>query len=96
MRSSSGTALCRSTRIEALQAAKPAIQALYQALTPEQRAIFDTFRRWCPGTNVRLNVLAGLDDPWVDARHKAAPVRFENPVARLGVTAPGFTDQVRP
>ena len=30
-----------STRLEALQAAKPAVQALYQALTPEQRAIFD-------------------------------------------------------
>jgi hypothetical protein len=35
MRSSGGTALYRPTRIEALQAAKPAIQALYQALTPE-------------------------------------------------------------
>jgi len=35
-----------STRLEALQAAKPAVQALYQALTPEQRAIFDhPFRR---------------------------------------------------
>jgi hypothetical protein len=30
-----------STRLEALQAARPAVQALYQALTPEQRAIFD-------------------------------------------------------
>jgi hypothetical protein len=30
-----------STRLEALQAAKPAVQTLYQALTPEQRAIFD-------------------------------------------------------
>jgi LTXXQ motif family protein len=30
-----------STRLDALQAAKPAVQALYQALTPEQRAIFD-------------------------------------------------------
>ena len=30
-----------STRLEALQAAKPAVQALYQALTPEQRALFD-------------------------------------------------------
>jgi hypothetical protein len=30
-----------STRLEALQAAKPAVQALYQALTPEQRAILD-------------------------------------------------------
>ena len=30
-----------STRLEALQAAKPAVQALYQALTPEQRATFD-------------------------------------------------------
>ena len=30
-----------SARLEALQAAKPAVQALYQALTPEQRAIFD-------------------------------------------------------
>jgi hypothetical protein len=35
-----------STRLEALQAAKPAVQALYQTLTPEQRAIFDhPFRR---------------------------------------------------
>ena len=35
-----------STRLEALQAARPAVQALYQALTPEQRAIFDhPFRR---------------------------------------------------
>ena len=35
-----------STRLEALQAAKPAVQALYQTLTPEQRAIFDRpFRR---------------------------------------------------
>jgi hypothetical protein len=30
-----------STRLEALQAARPSVQALYQALTPEQRAIFD-------------------------------------------------------
>ena len=30
-----------STRLEGLQAAKPAVQALYQALTPEQREIFD-------------------------------------------------------
>ena len=35
-----------STRLEALQAAKPPVQALHQALTPEQRAIFDhPFRR---------------------------------------------------
>jgi hypothetical protein len=35
-----------SARLEALQAAKPAVQALYQALTPEQRTIFDhPFRR---------------------------------------------------
>ena len=35
-----------STRLEALQAAKPAVQSLYQALTPEQRSIFDhPFRR---------------------------------------------------
>jgi LTXXQ motif family protein len=35
-----------STRLEALQAAKPAVQALYQALTPEQRVILDhPFRR---------------------------------------------------
>jgi len=35
-----------STRLEAVQAAKPAIQTLYQALTPEQRAILDhPFRR---------------------------------------------------
>ncbi|HYZ39418.1 MAG TPA: Spy/CpxP family protein refolding chaperone, partial [Stellaceae bacterium] len=35
-----------SARLEGLQAAKPAVQALYQALTPEQRAIFDhPFRR---------------------------------------------------
>jgi Spy/CpxP family protein refolding chaperone len=30
-----------STRLEGLQSAKPAVQALYQALTPEQRAILD-------------------------------------------------------
>ena len=35
-----------STRLDGLQAAKTAVQALYQALTPEQRAIFDhPFRR---------------------------------------------------
>jgi hypothetical protein len=35
-----------STRLEGLQAAKPSLQALYQALTPEQRAILDhPFRR---------------------------------------------------
>ncbi len=35
-----------SVRLEALQSAKPAVQALYQALTPEQRAILDhPFRR---------------------------------------------------
>jgi LTXXQ motif family protein len=35
-----------SARLDALQSAKPAIQALYQALTPEQRAIMDhPFRR---------------------------------------------------
>jgi hypothetical protein len=35
-----------STRLEALQAAKPAVQALYEALSPDQRAIFDhPFRR---------------------------------------------------
>jgi hypothetical protein len=35
-----------SARLDALQAAKPAVQALYQALTPEQRAILDhPFRR---------------------------------------------------
>ena len=35
-----------SARLDALQAAKPAVQALYQALTPEQREIFDhPFRR---------------------------------------------------
>ena len=35
-----------SAWIAALQAAKPAVQALYQALTPEQRKIFDhPFRR---------------------------------------------------
>ena len=35
-----------STRLDALQAAKPAVQALYQALTPEQRTILDhPFRR---------------------------------------------------
>jgi LTXXQ motif family protein len=35
-----------STRLEAVQAAKPAVQALYQALSPEQRAILDhPFRR---------------------------------------------------
>ena len=35
-----------SARLNGLQAAKPSIQALYQALTPEQRAILDhPFRR---------------------------------------------------
>lgn len=35
-----------SARLDALQTAKPAVQALYQALTPEQRAIMDhPFRR---------------------------------------------------
>lgn len=35
-----------SMRLEGLQSAKPAVQALYQALTPEQRAILDhPFRR---------------------------------------------------
>jgi LTXXQ motif family protein len=35
-----------STRLEALQSAKPSAQALYQALTPEQREIIDhPFRR---------------------------------------------------
>jgi hypothetical protein len=35
-----------STRLEALQSAKPSVQALYQALTPDQRAILDhPFRR---------------------------------------------------
>ena len=35
-----------SLRLEALQSAKPAVQALYQALTPEQRTILDhPFRR---------------------------------------------------
>jgi LTXXQ motif family protein len=35
-----------STRLEGLQAATPSVQALYQALTPEQRAILDhPFRR---------------------------------------------------
>jgi hypothetical protein len=35
-----------SARLDALQSAKPAVQALYQALTPEQKAIFDhPFRR---------------------------------------------------
>jgi hypothetical protein len=35
-----------SVRLEALQAAKPAVQALYQALTPEQQAILNhPFRR---------------------------------------------------
>jgi LTXXQ motif family protein len=35
-----------SARLDAVQSAKPALQALYQALTPEQRAIMDhPFRR---------------------------------------------------
>jgi hypothetical protein len=35
-----------SARLEALQMAKPAVEALYQALTPAQKAIFDhPFRR---------------------------------------------------
>src|SRR5262249_14299259 len=38
-----------STRLEALQAAKPAVQALYAALTPEERGILDPpFRRSRP------------------------------------------------
>ena len=35
-----------SARLDALQSARPAVQALYQTLTPEQKAIFDRpFRR---------------------------------------------------
>jgi hypothetical protein len=35
-----------STRLDALQSAKPAVEALYQALTPDQRAVIDhPFRR---------------------------------------------------
>jgi hypothetical protein len=35
-----------STRLDALQSAKPAVEALYQALTPDQRAVLDhPFRR---------------------------------------------------
>jgi len=35
-----------SARLDALQSAKPAVQALYQSLNPEQKAIFDhPFRR---------------------------------------------------
>jgi len=35
-----------SARLDALQSAKPAVQALYQSLTPDQKAIFDhPFRR---------------------------------------------------
>jgi hypothetical protein len=35
-----------SARLDALQSSKPAVQALYQSLTPEQKAIFDhPFRR---------------------------------------------------
>jgi hypothetical protein len=35
-----------SARLDAVQSAKPALQALYQSLTPEQKAIFDhPFRR---------------------------------------------------
>lgn len=35
-----------STRLEGLQSVRPSVQALYQALTPEQRAILDhPFRR---------------------------------------------------
>jgi LTXXQ motif family protein len=35
-----------TARLDALQSAKPAVQALYQSLTPEQKAIFDhPFRR---------------------------------------------------
>ena len=35
-----------SARLDALQAARPAVQALYQSLTPEQKEIFDhPFRR---------------------------------------------------
>lgn len=36
-----------SARLDALQAARPAVQALYQALTPDQREVIDhPFRRW--------------------------------------------------
>jgi LTXXQ motif family protein len=35
-----------SARLDALQSAKPAVQALYQSLTPDQKAVFDhPFRR---------------------------------------------------
>jgi hypothetical protein len=35
-----------STRLEGVQAAKPSVEALYQTLAPDQRAIFDhPFRR---------------------------------------------------
>jgi hypothetical protein len=38
--------LANRARLDALQAAKPAVQALYQSLNPEQREIFDhPFRR---------------------------------------------------
>jgi len=35
-----------SERLQELQASRPALQALYEALTPEQKALFDQATRW--------------------------------------------------
>jgi len=35
-----------TTRLQELQASRPALQALYEALTPEQKALFDQASRW--------------------------------------------------
>ena len=35
-----------TTRLQELQASRPALQALYDALSPEQKAIFDQASRW--------------------------------------------------
>jgi len=35
-----------STRLQGLQASRPALQALYESLSPEQKAVFDQASRW--------------------------------------------------
>ena len=35
-----------AARLQAIQSTRPALQALYQALTPEQKAIIDHPKRW--------------------------------------------------
>jgi hypothetical protein len=37
---------CLNTRLQELQASRPALQALYDALSPEQKALFDQASRW--------------------------------------------------